>query len=184
MLSAGEDFFKDKSDDFSSGGRRSSFTDLSSDRIPMIEKIYQEVLGRKPSSREISFYKYGSVREEEIRAKLLKSDEHLKILEDAKKVPTLEEQVRNLQLVEKKLVQKGQDLGQQIDEVQVLLNEKNSIIQQLREEVKNPYNLNDQLRRYEEGFDIYSTGRREVQVVKERQSFIDFVKELLNMIIK
>ncbi len=184
MLTGGEDFFKDTNDDYSSGGKKSSFSDLPSDRVPMIESVYQEVLGRKPSTRELSYYKYGAMSEDDIRTKLLKSEEHTKLIANAKKISGIEDQLRNLQVTERRLLQRIEDLGNQIEQSGVLLNEKNSIIQELREELKNPYNLNDSLKRYEEGFDVYSVGRKEVHVVKERQSFLDFLKEILNMLIK
>ena len=68
----GEDLFKEQNDAFGGGGG-GSFSDSPSDKIPMIEKVFKEVLGRKPSSRELAYYKYGILKENEIRVKLLKS---------------------------------------------------------------------------------------------------------------
>ncbi len=184
MINGGEDFFKDKNDDYSSGGRRSSMRDFPSDRVPMIEKIFQEVLGRKPSSRELSYYKYGAMSEDDIRIKLLASDEHKKLLEDASKLSGVEEQLKNCQLNEKRLTQKIEDLNNQIAEGHILLSEKNSIISELREQVNNPYNLEERIERYEEGFDLYSTPKIVTRDIPKLKSFKELLKELVNMLIK
>jgi len=184
MITGGEDFLKDKNDDYSSSGGRSSMRDFPSDRVPMIENIFQEVLGRKPSSRELSYYKYGSFSEHDIRIKLLTSDEHKKVLEDAAKLSGVEEQLRNVQLNEKKLTQKIEDLDNQIAEEHILLSEKNSIISELREQVKNPYNLEERVERYEEGFDVYSTPKVQSQEIPKEKSFKELLKEFFKMLVK
>jgi hypothetical protein len=184
MIKGGEDFFKDKSDDFSSGAKRSSFGNFGSDNIQSIEKIFQEVLGRKPSSRETSYYKHSTISEEELRIKLLSSDEHIKILKDASRLSNVEDELRNSQLNEKRLTQRVQDFDNQIAETNILLSEKNRIIDELREKEKNPYNLVDHSRRYEEGFDIYSTPKVDEKRVDSRKTFKDVLKELLDLLIK
>ena len=184
MIKGGEDFFKDKNDDYSSGRGRSPLRDFPSDRVSMIEKIFQEVLGRKPSSRELSYYKYGAMSEDDIRIKLLTSDEHKKALEDASKLSGVEVQLKNVQLNEKKLNQKIEDLENQIAEVHILLSEKNSIISELREQVENPYNLNKSRERYEEGFDVYNAHKVVSQEIPKQKSFRELLKEFFNILLK
>ena len=185
MIKGGEDFFKDTSDDFSSGGGRPSFRDISPERIPSVEKIFQEVLGRKPSSRELSFYKYTSISEDEIRTKLLSSDEHLKILEDASKLDGVEDQFKLSQLNEKKLTQRVEDLENQIAESNILLGEKNKIIAELREKSKNPYDLIEHTQRFEEGFDIYGVPRRSsTEKIEENKSIKEKLKDFINILLK
>ena len=184
MINGGEDFFKDKNDDYSSGGGRSPLRDFPSDRVPMIENIFQEVLGRKPSSRELSYYKYGAMSEDDIRIKLLTSDEHKKVLEDASKLSGVDDQLKNVQLNEKKLTQKIEDLENQIAEVHILLSEKNSIISELREQVENPYNLEERIERYEEGFDVYTTPKVEPQDIPKQKSFKEMLREFFNILLK
>lgn len=183
MVQGGEDFFKDKNDDYSSSSK-GSFRNMPPDRSPMIEKIYNEVLGRKPSSRELSYYKYSAMSEDEIRIKLLQSDEHTSTLEDAKRLKGVEDELRNSQLNEKRLIQRIDDLGKQIDEGQILLDEKSSIISQLREQLQNPYNLPSQTQKYEEGFDVYRTVKRPVSYTAERKSFADIVRDFFNILLK
>lgn len=183
MIKGGEDFFKDKNDDYSSNSG-SSLRGIPSTRIPMIEQMYELILGRKPSSRESAYYKYSPLSENEIRIKLLESQEHKNIIEDAQKIKGLENELRSGQISEKKLNQQVIDLGKQIDEGQILLNEKSNIILELREQLQNPYNLPSQVQKYEEGFDVYRSVRVKEESIVERKSFMDILKNLLNMLIK
>ena len=66
-MQTGEDYFKDTTDDFSSGGGYSSSSKLSNEnRAENIEKIFLNVFGRKPSSRELAYYKYSPIKDNEI----------------------------------------------------------------------------------------------------------------------
>ncbi|HOK59900.1 MAG TPA: hypothetical protein PK432_02870, partial [Candidatus Dojkabacteria bacterium] len=98
-MQTGEDYFKDTTDDFSSGG--GSFRSIRSsktDRTDAIEKIFMDVLGRKPSSREMAYYKYSPIKEEDIITKLISSDEHKKIVESALKLPGVQEELKNVRI--------------------------------------------------------------------------------------
>jgi len=177
----GEDFFKDKNDEFSGGGS-SSFSVSPSQRVSMIEKIFDEVLGRKPSSRESAYYKYGVMKENEIYLKLLKSDEHKKILEDAKKVPNMEDELRDLRISERKLIQSREDLKSEMLSSQTLLNEKNLMINELREKVSNPYDLPSQVEKYEEGFDIFNSQKGVQRNQNEQKRSL--LREIVNLLFK
>jgi len=183
MMIGGGDFVKEKSDDYSSGGR-ASFRDIPSDRASTIEKIYMQVLNRKPSSRELSYYKYSMVEEEEIRIKLLDSDEHKKLLEDARRLPGIEDQLKNSELTIKKSNQKIQDLDQQIQENSILLNERNRVIVDLRSELQNPYNLPSQIQKYEDGFDVYTKNRSHTQSDEKKKGILELLREFFNLLIK
>lgn len=178
----GEDFFKDKSDDFSSG-RASSGFNSPSERTAMIEELFEKVLGRKPTSREASFYKYGVMPREEILEKLLTGDEHKKLLENAKKLPNVEDMLKDSEIDVKKLIQKVKDLGDENTEQQRLLDEKNRIIESLREELKNPYNLPSDIERYEEGFDVYRRGFENDISKESNRSVVEKIKDILNNIL-
>ncbi|HBB64888.1 MAG: hypothetical protein UR34_C0005G0013 [candidate division WS6 bacterium GW2011_GWC1_33_20] len=182
MLNA-EDIFKEKSDDFSSGQSR-SFRDSPSERVPMIEAVYDEVLGRKPSSRELAYYKYGVLEENEIRIKLLKSEEHKKIIENSSKVPGLESELRDLRITEKKLVQGIDDYKSEISQSQNLLNEKNAIILELREQVKNPYDLPSKIEKYEAGFDVFNSNMEKRSQSEKRKGLKESIKDLIELFVK
>ncbi len=179
----GEDFFKDTTDEFSKGGSSQSFGGSQIDRVPMIEEIFEEVLGRKPSSREVAYYKYGVLKEDAIRKKLIKSDEHKDIVEKAKTLPNIENDLKNTRVSERKLQQKLEDVNQEISEAQKLLNERNMLIKELRERVSNPYDFPTLSERYEEGFDMYERDRRETFESKSKkrgfkERFIEIVEVL------
>lgn len=183
MVSGGEDFFKDSNDDFSSGPKRSSLRPLNPNRIASLEDVFMQVVGRKPSSRELAYYKYSNLSDDDIRSKLLDSDEHKKILDKASKLNGVKDQLSDSQLNEKKLKQSVDDLNRQIEEVRNLFAEKNHIIEELRDELKNPYNLVDYRSRFEEGFDVFTTPHIKKEI-PEKKSFGNILKEFIDLIIK
>lgn len=181
---AREDFIKEKSDDFSSGGSISSFGNIQVDRVPMIEKVFKEVLGRKPSSRELAYYKYGVIKEDGIRSKLIKSQEHKDLIDSALKLPGVENELKSVRVSEKKLGQKVEDIRLEIVESEKLLNEKNFLIKELREKVSNPYDFPSKIEKYEEGFDVYSSRERTGVTIEKKKSFKDVIKDIFEILFK
>jgi chromosome segregation ATPase len=111
------------------------------DRIPMIKEVFKLVLGREPTSRELSFYKYGVQEREEILQKLLMDEEHEKAIEKAEKVPDLEDKVRKSEHKVKQLKQQIEDMEEEGKQIRNLLDEKNREIALLRREKNDPYNF-------------------------------------------
>jgi len=130
----------DSTDSYSKGGGSmlSGFESLS-DKIPMIEEVYEKVLGRKPSSRELSFYKYSVLKRDEITKKLLNSEEHKEIVEKGRSYPEFEKRERLAKSNILKLKHGIEDMGEELDELRNMLGEKNKIIEDLREEKIAPY---------------------------------------------
>jgi len=124
--------------DFSNEDKKRS---APKDRIPMIKEVFELVLNREPSSRELSFYKYGIQGKEEIIEKLLNDKEHTKLLEQAKEYPQVEEQLKDSNHKVLQLKQNIEDNDSEIEEVKTLLNEKNKEIAILRRENSDPYNF-------------------------------------------
>ena len=179
-MQTGEDYFKDTTDDFSSGGGSSpSIKSSKTDRTDAIEKIFMNVLGRKPSSREMAYYKYSPIKEEDIITKLINSDEHKKIIESALKLPGVQEELKNVRISEKKLQQQLDDFNEEIAEYKKLLSEKDKLISELRERIKNPYDFPTQTQKYEEGFDVYTP--KEGKVVDSSKSKT-FKEKLIDLI--
>lgn len=148
----GEDFFKDTNDDFSKGGS-SSFGSISQ-KSEFIEKIFKKVLGRKPTSKEISFYKVSAISEEKLFRKLVESDEHKKIVKNSNEFPELEQRLKNSEASNVRFNQKLEDVTDEIVELKNLLREKNNIIIKLRGELKNPYSIPTRREKIIEGFDV------------------------------
>jgi chromosome segregation ATPase len=111
------------------------------DRIPIINEAFELVLNRKPSSRELSFYKYGNQEREEIIEKLLEDEEHKEALKKTKEFPELEKRVKDAEHKVVQLKQKLKDSKEEIDQVKDLLAEKNKEIAILRREKDDPYNF-------------------------------------------
>ena len=118
----------DSTDSYSKGGG-SMFSDFESlsDKIPMVEEVYEKVLGRKPSSRELSLYKYSVLKREEITKKLLNSDEHKEIVEKGRTYPELEERERLAMSNILKLKHGIDDMKEEHDELKNILNEKQAV---------------------------------------------------------
>jgi TolA-binding protein len=111
------------------------------DRVPMIKEVFELVLNREPSSRELSFYKYGVQEREEIMEKLLEDEEHAEALEKAKEAPELDDRVKNAEHKVKQLKQQLEDQQEEIKQVRNLLDKKNKEIAILRREKEDPYNF-------------------------------------------
>jgi chromosome segregation ATPase len=111
------------------------------DRVPMIKEVFEIVLNREPSSRELSFYKYGVQEREEIIEKLINDKEHKEALEKAKESPQIEENLKNAQHQVKKLNQRIEDIEEETQQIKNLLDEKNKEIAILRREKEDPYNF-------------------------------------------
>lgn len=171
----------DSTDSYSKGGG-SMFSDFESlsEKIPMIEEVYERVLGRKPSSRELSLYKYSVLKREEITRKLLNSDEHKEIIGKGRSYPELEERERLAMSNILKLKHGIEDMKEEHDQLKGILVEKNKIIEGLREEKSAPY-INGELPtgRYNT---YYNTTENSISFKKE--TFLDklykFLKSLSN----
>ena len=112
------------------------------DREIFITKTFETVLGREPSSRELSFYKYGETEEEEISKELLEGEEHKKIVDDAKENSKLERRIEILKSERERFEGLINDKALEYRELTKLLRSKNEEIKKLREDEKNIYNQN------------------------------------------
>ncbi len=121
------------SDGSSAGGKRLS----PQERVEMIEKVFTEILNRKPDTRDINYYKYSTLSEEEIRKQLLTGAEHKQLLLDGRDYKKLKD--RALQAETRVKVLEGQirDQVEEFRQLTNLLKEKNRHIQELRERLNN-----------------------------------------------
>lgn len=132
----------DKTDDYAQGGGGGfSFfgSDGKEDKVPIVEEIYQLVLGRKPTSRELSYYRYATVKKDEIVKKLLNSDEHKDTVKKGRDYPDLEQRERLDQSAILKLKHSIEDNKEEFENMKAMLVEKNSEITLLREEKRIPF---------------------------------------------
>lgn len=132
----------DNTDNFAKGGG-SGFSLFDSDEKESqneeIGKTYELVLGRKPTSRELAYYRYSTTKKEEIVKKLLKSEEHKQIVDKGRKYGDLENQEKLAQSNILKLRHSIDDQNGEIQEMRSMLDQKNREIAMLREEKKIPF---------------------------------------------
>ena len=132
----------DDTDDFSKGGASSSsFGSMGGPKKkdPEIKKLFKLILGREPSSRESAYYKYSSLKQEEIIEKLLKGDEHKNILQKAKKFPDLKEENKKSKSSILKLKTLIKDKEDEFMELERLLEKERETIKELRKQKENPF---------------------------------------------
>lgn len=172
----------DDTDDFSKGGGSTpSFPmgKLSTKKSPVVKKMYKLILGREPSSREMAYYKYSSAQEEDIIKKLLKGDEHKDILEKAQKYPELKEKNTKLKSTVLKLKSKAKDRANEYTELRRLLEEKNEIIINLREDKNVPYLSDEKILKEK---DVHYSISRSAEVersIQKGETFWDRLSYLL-----
>jgi hypothetical protein len=111
------------------------------ERVAMIERVYEEVLGRKPDTRDINYYKYSTLSENEIRGQLLAGKEHKQLVEDGREFKKMRERATQAETKIKMLEAQNQDQIEEFKHLTKLLKEKNVYIQEMREKLKNPYNM-------------------------------------------
>ncbi len=172
----------DDTDSFTKGGASASSFSMrqpSVKKSPLVKKIYKQILGREPSSREMAYYKYSSAKKEDIIKKLLEGDEHKELLEMAKKFPDLEETNSKLKSKVLKLTSKIKDNEEEFKQLKSLLEEKNATIKELRETKDLPPYLDGQV--LEENGVHYSVSRapsKEV-IIKREKTFWDRLRYLI-----
>lgn len=171
----------DDTDSFSKGGALDPSFSMRKPSVkmsPLVKKIYKQILGREPSSREMAYYKYSSAKKEDIIKKLLESEEHKEILEKAKKYPELEKANSKLKSKVLKLQSKVKDNEQEFVQLRSLLEEKNATIKELRETKDVPPYINGEI--LEENGVHYSVSRPPVEeVVKRERTFWDRLRYLI-----
>ena len=111
----------------------------NSEKTDSIEKVFDLVLGRKPTSHEKAYYKYNDIPLDEIERTLLIGKEHNELIKGGRMYCELEKEVGVFKSTILKLQSSVEDKSKEISELTKLLNEKNQLIVQLRELKDAPY---------------------------------------------
>lgn len=127
----------------SSNSKQQSGPKLSpSERVKMIEHIFEEVLGRKPDTRDLNYYKYSSAIEESIREELLEGKEHKELIKDGREFKKmknlLDEANSKIKSLESDIMSKEESLKN----METLLKEKNLYIEDLKKKIKSQFETN------------------------------------------
>lgn len=128
------------------------------ERIQMIESVYEEVLNRKPDTRDINYYKYSTLQEDEIRKQLLKGKEHKQLIADGIEYKKMRAKADQAETRVTMLESQIKDQVVEFRQLTELLKEKNRYINELRNEQQNPYNLTTPSGNYKAQFTHYSPG--------------------------
>lgn len=130
-----------------SGGNSQKKKLTPQERTEMVEKVYQAVLGRKADTRDINYYKYSSLGEEEITRQLLEGKEHQQLVKDGREYKSVITRSESAETRVKVLEAQIQDQLKEFKELTNLLREKNQHIQRLRSETNNPYDFQNNRQR-------------------------------------
>jgi len=101
-------------------------------RRQVITTVFKLVLGKDPSDRDFSYYRFSTLTEDSLIKSLLNLPEHKKLVEKAQEHTSLKQSVNDLDLQVKQLSTSMQGMKQELVTMQDLLVEKNRYIQQIR----------------------------------------------------
>jgi len=112
------------------------------ERVQMIEKVYEEVLGRKPDTRDINYYKYSTLDESAIRLELLQGKEHKELIKNGAAFKDMSKRTEVAETRVKMLEAKLADHSEEFIALRQLLEEKNKVIKVLRRQCQSPFTTN------------------------------------------
>ncbi len=131
-----------------------------SDKVELITKVFNNILGREPDTRDLNYYKYSSLSEKEIREELINSKEHKSLLKNGREYvkvkKSLDATTSKVRILESDI----KDQKKSFEELNVLLKEKNIYINELREKLKSPFELKCPVEKKEKAVKSEETERR------------------------
>jgi predicted nucleic acid-binding Zn-ribbon protein len=150
------------------------------ERVEMIEKLYQEVLGRKPDTRDVNYYKYSTLGEEEIRKQLITGKEHKQLIEDGREFNKVKDRASQAETRVRMLESQVKDQVEEFKHLTELLKEKNKYIQDFREKSNNTYaRLNPQKSRSDNSGQVFTAPASEI-IPKKADKQQKFIEKLLS----
>lgn len=98
----------------------------------IITSLYRSVLGRDPDPNALMYYiSQPEINEDVVRKQMLESEEHKKILEEYKGIPSLKKQIEDTKKGDEIEQKKLQDKQAEIDELNKILSHKSAEIHRL-----------------------------------------------------
>jgi hypothetical protein len=107
------------------------------DKTEKIKKIFKEVLGKDPEPRDLSYYRFSPMSEDEIKQQLLTGKEHKDLIKKGNEHKDLNEQLITQKAKVKVLNGKIEDQLEEFKQLHNLLKAKNRYIRELREQLEN-----------------------------------------------
>lgn len=139
------------------GGKSDKKRLTPEERVKMIESLYEEVLSRKPDTRDINYYKYSTLGEEEIRKQLITGKEHKQLIEDGREYKKVLDKSNKLESRVKVLEGQIKDQLEEFKQLSQLLKEKNNLIMRIREKIGTAFDTNNH-RIYKSGAPVRDEG--------------------------
>lgn len=102
------------------------------ERITMIESVYEEILCRKPDTRDINYYKYSTLNDDQIKKQLIASAEHKEMMGKGREYTKLKDHAEQLETRVRMLEVQIKDQVEEFRELANLLQEKNRHLELMR----------------------------------------------------
>lgn len=138
----------DNTDNYTKGGGRAN--SMSFDGMIEADKnvlyAFRLVLGRKPSTREIAYYRISRMEKNDILLKLISGTEHKELVKNAKKFPELSKENSQLKSNILKLKSEYESRVKEYEDLNKLLKEKNNTITELRNTKSKPFITDEKVR--------------------------------------
>lgn len=154
----------DDTDNYTKGGASSPSRTFS--QMAKLDKtilsVFKLILGRKPTTRENAYYRITKSPKEEMIMKLVNSPEHKELVTNGRKYPDLLKEKKGLETTILKLKSNIEDFKGEYDQLQKLLEQKNQLIKELRENKDKPY-LTDRRLLEEDKYSDREAARRRYQ---------------------
>lgn len=164
----------DSTDDYSKSGGGTSFlfdAEDKSEKASVVTDLYELILGRKPTSRELAYYRYSPLKQEELIKKLLKGTEHKDTIRKGRDYPDLEEREKLDQSTIMKLKHSIEDQQEEVNNMKLMLEEKNKEIAILRDKKDTTF-VTQSFLEGKSSVPHYGTTEKK-EVTKQPNSFID-----------
>lgn len=113
------------------------------EKVEMIEKLYEEVLGRKADTRDVNYYKYSTLGIDQIREQLILSKEHKELIQDGREYKKMKDRAISAEARVRMLENQIRDQVAEFQQLTNLLKEKNRHIRALREQNSGIYNISN-----------------------------------------
>lgn len=137
----------DDTDNYRKGGVSSSQKTFSriEEADKNIKSAFKLAIGRKPTSRESAYYRISKAEKNDILLKLINTEEHKELISNGRKYPDIVKEKKILETNVLKLKSNIDDFHGEYEQLKKLLEQKNLLIKELREQKGRPYLTNKSL---------------------------------------
>ena len=154
----------DDTDNFGKGGSSSRSSSRTFSQMEETDKniksAFKLAIGRKPTSRESAYYRISKAEKNYILLKLINTEEHKELISNGRKYPDLVKEKKVLEANVLKLKSNIDDFKGEYEQLKNILEQKNLLIKELREQKGRPYLTDKSLLETPEYIERKATQRR------------------------